>query len=149
MWNHRGIEETAEILKSVSPVVSGDIVVAPYSSGEIYALSMADGRELWSDSLSLRQRPQAGIFSGIGGDPIIDRQVVIAVSSGSIIDVHALANGQRLWERAIGSINTPWLVGDYIYLLSSDNTLICIAKFSGKIKWASKLQDFDKVAIRN
>jgi outer membrane protein assembly factor BamB len=145
IWDHRGIEETAEILKSVSPAVSGETVIAPYSSGEIYALSTTDGKEIWSDSLSSREHTQAGLFSGIGGDPLIDGAVVITVSSSNMIAVYALANGQHLWERPIGSLNTPWLAGDYLFVLSNDNTLVCFAKFSGKIKWASKLQDFAKV----
>jgi len=145
VWSHRGIEETAEIMKSVSPVVSGDIVIAPYSSGELYALSTADGKEIWSDSLASRLHTQAGIFSGIGGDPVIDDQVVIAASASGLMNVHGVATGQHVWERPIGSINTPWVAGDYIYLLASDNTIVCLAKFSGKVKWSSKLQDFDKV----
>ena len=144
LWSHRGIEETAEIMKSVSPALTGETVIAPYSSGEIYALSVPDGKEIWSDSLSSHQHTQAGLFSGIGGDPVIDGGVVIAVSSGGALSVLALANGQHLWERPIGAINTPWLAGDYMYLISSDNTLICVAKFTGGIKWATKLSDFAK-----
>ncbi len=52
LWSHRGINETAGLMSSASPAVTGDTVIVPYSSGEIYALSVTDGKEIWSDSFS-------------------------------------------------------------------------------------------------
>ncbi len=33
LWDHQGISETAGILESTSAAVSGDYVIAPYTSG--------------------------------------------------------------------------------------------------------------------
>jgi outer membrane protein assembly factor BamB len=91
-WTHRGIGEVTELMNAVSPAVVGDMVVSPYASGELYALSTADGRELWTDSLALNRQTQAGAaFSGIGGDPVVDGSVVFAVSHGGLLSVLQLA----------------------------------------------------------
>lgn len=144
LWNQRGIGETAGILNSVSPAVSGDTVIVPYSSGEIYALSSIDGKEIWSEALSSGKRTEASaFFSGIGGDPVLDEGVVMAVSSGGMMSVFATSTGQRVWDKPLGSINTPWVAGDYAFLLTTDNTLVALVKYSGRICWTAKLASFE------
>lgn len=144
VWSQRGISETAGIMNNVSPTIAGDDLVVPFSSGEIYNLNMADGRPLWNDSLiSLGRRTQAtALFSGIGGDPVVDNEIVFVVSGGDMISVFYLPNGQRVWERPIGSINTPWLAGDYLYVLTSDNHLVCFVKYNGRIRWSTRLKTY-------
>jgi len=144
LWNQRGISETAGLMSSVSPAVAGEMVIVPFSSGEIYALAQTDGRQLWSDSIGAVARTQAtASFSGIGGDPVVDGSVVFAVSSGDMISALSLEKGQHVWDRPIGAFNTPWVAGDTLFLLSSDNTLAAFEKFTGKIRWATKLAGFE------
>ncbi len=144
LWSHRGINETARIQRSVSPVVAGGGVIVPYASGELYALSVADGQEIWQQSLSATARTQAtSIFSGIGGDPVVDGDVVFAISSGGMLSVSGLFNGQKIWDRQVASVSTPWIAGDYLFVLSSENTLICFVKYSGRVRWVSQLPSFE------
>src|SRR5919202_3275133 len=49
LWTHNGTSETAGLLGGTTPAVDGDVVVVPYSSGEIFALRVENGRPLWSD----------------------------------------------------------------------------------------------------
>lgn len=144
LWSHRGITETAGIMNSVSPTVADNAVIVPYSSGEVYALAVTDGKELWSESLSPGKHTQASaLLSGIGGDPVVDGAVVISVSSGGMILVQSLAGGQRSWERPVGSLNTPWVTGDSLFVLSQTNTLVHFVKYTGQIRWATQLPRFE------
>ncbi|MGH7123518.1 MAG: PQQ-binding-like beta-propeller repeat protein, partial [Stellaceae bacterium] len=52
LWTHNGLPETAGLLGGSSPAVEGDIVVVAYSSGEIFALRVENGRPLWTDNLA-------------------------------------------------------------------------------------------------
>ncbi|NCY26398.1 MAG: pyrrolo-quinoline quinone, partial [Alphaproteobacteria bacterium] len=143
-WAQRGIAEAAGIMNAVSPAVAGNLVVAPYSSGQVYVLDAASGKELWSDSLSHGRHTKASSqLSGIGGDPVVDGDVLVAVSSGGMISVQSLGNGQRIWERGIGSLNTPWVTGDWIFLVSSDSAVVCLHKFTGQVRWVTQLQRFE------
>jgi len=143
-WDHHGIDETAGLMNSVSPAVSGDTVIVPYESGELYALSATDGHEMWNNSLALGKRTQASsIFAGIGGDPVIDGDVVFAVSSGGVLAVYGMLQGQRLWDKPIASLNTPWVSGDYLFLLTADNTLAAFVKYDGRVRWATQLPGFE------
>ena len=142
-WTQRGISETTGLLNTVSPAIAGDKVVVPYSSGEVYVLSAADGKEIWSESLAGSKRLQASaLFAGIGGDPVIDGTVIFAINSGGVLNVKALATGQPAWELALGSVNTPWVTGEYIFVLTSDNTLVALHKFDGHIRWSTQLTSF-------
>lgn len=143
LWTQRGITEAAGIMNSVSPTIAGDVVMVPYSSGEIYALSVADGKEIWSESLSSGKHTQASaLLSGIGGDPVVDNSVVVSVSSGGMISVAAIMTGQKSWERPVGSLNTPWLAGDSLFVLSTNNTLVSFVKYDGRIRWSTQLPRF-------
>lgn len=142
-WVHRGIGETAGIMNNVSPAIAADMVIVPYASGELYALRRDSGEELWRVSLAQAKRTEAtSVFSGIGGDPVVDESVVFAVSSSGLFSVYNILNGQPLWERQFSSLNTPWLVGDYIYALTEENLLIALVKYDGRIRWATQLSQF-------
>jgi outer membrane protein assembly factor BamB len=143
-WTHRGIDETAGLMNSVSPSVAGDTVIVPYSSGELYSIASFDGRELWNTLLSLNKRTQASaIFSGIGGDPVVDNEVVFAVSSSGALAVFSTVQGQKIWDRPFSSVNTPWVAGDFLFMLTTDDTLICMVKYDGRIRWSTQLDSFE------
>ncbi len=55
LWSHNGLPEPAGLAGGASPAVAGDLVVVPYSSGELYALRVENGRPLWNDSLAAAQ----------------------------------------------------------------------------------------------
>jgi outer membrane protein assembly factor BamB len=143
-WTQRGLTETTDFMKSVSPAVQGDTLITPYSSGEVYALSATDGRELWADALSAQRGVKSSaLFTGIGGDPVIDGEVVFAVSTSGQATAFHVADGQRIWERPLSAINSPWLAGDYLYFLSSDNTLVALVKYNGAIRWSVRLPSYE------
>ncbi len=144
LWDHRGINETAGVMNNVSPTIVGGSVIVPYASGELFALNLADGSPQWSDTLlqSKGGAQGSGAFTGIGGDPIIDGNIAIATSTNGVTAAINMATGQRVWQQAIASMNTPWLAGDELFLLTADNVLVDMVKYSGKIRWATQLESF-------
>lgn len=140
IWNHTGITETASILGGGSPAVDGDVVVVPFSSGELIALRADNGRVLWSDSLgAARRTDQVSTLSHIRGRPVIDRGRVFALSHGGIMVAIDLRSGRRVWERQIGGLESPWVAGDYIYILTSESEIACLARDDGRILWVEGL----------
>jgi outer membrane protein assembly factor BamB len=145
LWTHNGIPETAGLLGAASPAVDGDIVVVPYSSGEIFALRVENGRPLWTDNLATA-RPLGALstIADIRGRPVIDRGRVYAVShSGRMVAID-LRTGDRVWEQDIGGTHGPWIAGDYIYVLSNDVDLMCLTRQDGRVRWAAELPRYEK-----
>ena len=52
LWDQQGMAESAGILASTSAAVSGEFVIAPYTSGELYAMRVQNGQLAWNDVLS-------------------------------------------------------------------------------------------------
>jgi outer membrane protein assembly factor BamB len=144
LWDHQGISESAAILESTSAAVAGEYVMAPYSSGEIYALRVQNGRPAWNDMLTHSGVPTAlSELDDIAGRPVVDRDIVFAISHSGIMAAISLNTGDRLWSRDIGGIQTPWAAGDYVFVLTTDEQIICMTRKEGKVKWIHQLQRWD------
>ncbi len=144
LWSHAGIMESAGILGGASPAVSKGVVVVPYSSGELFALRASNGRPLWSDNLgAINVLDAVSSLSDIRGRPIIDGNRIIAISHSKRMVALDLRSGLRVWERSIGGIQSPWLAGDFIYLLAGENKLVCMTKADGLIVWIAELQKYE------
>ncbi len=144
LWSHNGIPESAGLLGGASPAVEGEVVIAPYSSGELFALRVENGRAAWSDSLATGRRANAVAgLADIRGRPVIDRAKVFAVSHSGRMAAIDLRSGERVWEQQVASSHSPWVVGDYVFVLANDNQLVCLTRDEGKIRWASQLRRFE------
>ena len=140
LWTHTGIAEVAGILGGASPAVFEDTVVVPHSSGEIFALRTDTGRALWSDSLAaVRRADPVSPLADIRSNPVIDGGLVFAVShSGRMVAID-MRTGGRVWEKQVGGIQAPWVAGDYLYVVTQEGMVLCLAKANGRIRWVREL----------
>lgn len=144
LWRHRGITESAGILASTSPAVAGSIVIVPYSSGELFALRVENGTVLWSDSLTRTGNlTSLSELNDIAGRPVIDRDRVFAIShSGRLVSID-LRTGERVWTKDIPGVQTPWVAGEYIFLVTADQEVIGMSRRDGRIRWLTKLERWE------
>ncbi len=144
LWNEVGTAEVVGLVGGASPAVMGDTVISAYSSGEIFAMLVDNGRSVWSDTLNRKGRLTAmATLRDVDGMPVIyDGKVYAASHSGRMVAVD-LRSGVRIWEQNIGSLHTPWLAGEFIYVVTPESELICITRREGKIRWVKQLERFD------
>ena len=108
LWDYTGFSETASMLGAGSPAVANGVVVVAFSSGELVALKVDNGKKLWSDSLTSARRTDAvATLSDIRGRPVIDRGLVIAASNSSVTAAIDLRTGRRVWDAEIASLGKP------------------------------------------
>ena len=140
LWTQNGIPEPADLLIGASPAVQGDVVIVPYSSGELDALRVENGSPLWTDSLATSQ-PLGALSSlaDIRGQPVIDRDRVFAISHSGILVSIDLRTGDRVWEQDVGGTHMPWVAGNYIYVLANDRDLACLMRSDGHVRWVQPL----------
>src|SRR5580692_3750933 len=140
LWDHQGIAEAAGILESTSAAVAGEFVIAPYTSGELFALRVQNGRPAWNDMLTRSGTVTAlSELDDIAACPVVDRDLVFAISHSGIMAAINLATGDRIWSRYIGGIQTPWAAGDFLYVMTSDDQLLCLQRKDGAVKWIYQL----------
>ena len=144
LWDQQGISESQGMLASTSAAVSGETVIAPYTSGELFALRAQNGQVGWSDVLTRSGHVTAlSQLDDIAGRPVIDRGVVYAISQSGVMAAFSLNTGERLWTRDIGGIQTPWAAGDYVYVLDNADRVICLTRKEGRVRWIHQLPQWD------
>ncbi len=144
LWTHSGIEEATNLLGGSSPAVDSGVVVAPYSSGELFALKVENGQELWADSLAgTRRGATSSALGTIRGRPIIDRGIVFAISNSGQFAAINLRTGRRIWERPVGGIESPWIAGDYLFVISNNTDLLALGRLNGRIYWVMALPEWE------
>jgi len=143
-WTYESIAEPARILSAASPAIEGDTVIAPFASGELVALVAANGRRLWSDSLSRSGRlTSLSAINDIAGRPAIDSGVVYAASHSGLLAAIDFRTGTRIWARTFASTQTPWIAGDVVYAVSVDGELAAMDKATGGVFWVKQLRRFE------
>jgi outer membrane protein assembly factor BamB len=140
MWRHAGFFEGAGLLGGPSPAVGESVVVVPYSSSEVYALRLDNGRPLWNDTVQRPRRTQAlAQINDIDGLPVIEDDLVYIASYGGQMAAIDLRRGIRAWDVDLTSTQTPWLAGDFIYVLTTRGEVVCLLRDNGRIRWVSPL----------
>lgn len=144
LWTHTGAAETASLLGSASPAVSDGVVVVPYTNGDLVALKVDSGRPLWQDSLSTIKRTDVlSNLAHIRGRPVIDRGRVFAISHAGLMAAYDLRSGRRLWQKEVGGLESPWVAGDYIFLLTNDSEIAALSRDTGRIHWVRSLPRYE------
>ena len=144
-WSQAASLEIAGVFGSASPAVGQGTVVAGFSSGELNAYRYENGRQVWQDALQRTSiRTSVSSLNDIDADPVIDNGQVIAVGGGGRMVALDLITGQRQWELNLAGISTPWLAGDWIFVVTDDSKLICVYRQNGHIRWINQLPQFEK-----
>ncbi len=146
LWTHSGIEEETLLMGGTSPAVDGNTVLAPYSSGEVFALRIENGAQLWSDTLNVIKRTnEVSTLTDIRGLPVVDKNRVFAASNSDILAAIDLSTGRRLWDRNVGSIQTPWVAGDFLFVVTNTPSIVCFRADTGQVVWVTPLQQWHDV----
>lgn len=145
-WTDSGTLQVTGVFGVAAPAAAQGTVIAGYSSGELTAYRYENGRTLWGDALSRTSISTAvASLTDIDADPVIDRGRVFAIGQGGRMASYELVSGQRLWEINIAGISTPWVVGEWVFVVTSDAKLLCVARATGKIRWISQLRRWENM----
>lgn len=144
LWHHNGISEMASMLGGTSPAADGNTVLSPYSSGELFALRIENGTVQWSEVIStLKRTDQVATLTDIRGLPVIDHGRVYVAGNSDIFAAVDLRTGRRVWDKEVGSIQTPWVAGDFVYLVTNNSEIACFETETGQVRWVKPLQRWD------
>lgn len=144
LWSYQAQTAATTVLGSPAPAYAEGVVVAGFGSGDLVALRADSGTVAWADSLaSALGRDSLVDLSAIRGMPVIADRRVYAVGLGGLMVAIDLRSGRRLWERDIASGDTPWLAGNTIYLISTDQDLAALSTENGRIRWVSSLPRYE------
>jgi len=142
-WQQSGSIELAGVLGTAAPAAGQGTVVAGYSSGELTAYRYENGRVLWQDVLARTSiSTVVGTLSDIDAGPVIDNGRVIAIGEGGRMVALELNTGQRVWEMNAAGISTPWVAGDWIFVVTDQGQLLAVSRANGHVRWMTQLRRY-------
>ncbi len=150
LWNHIGIGEEISSLRTSAPIASDDTVIIQYTSGELYALSVSTGEELWTENLA---SPIDAIVTDshlhtVITSPTIDGNTVMAYGHDGVMGVFDIKTGKPFWKKQLGIDKQFWVAGELVYAVTIDSDLIAIHKKDGKVKWSVDLSELSPEGIK-
>jgi outer membrane protein assembly factor BamB len=144
-WSQAASLEIAGIFGAASPAVGQGTVVAGFSSGELNGYRYENWRQVWQDQLQRTSiSTSVSSLSDIDADPVIDSGQVFAIGAGGRMVALDITSGQRMWELTVAGISTPWVAGDWVFVVTSDAKLMCIYRQNGHVRWINQLPQFEK-----
>lgn len=143
IWAYQATSAQTTALGLPSPAFADGILVAGFGSGDLVALRPDSGGVIWTDSLAAAAGSGSlADLSSVRGLPVIDRGRVFAISLGGLMLSLDLRSGRRLWEHGIAGADTPWVAGDWVFVLTSDQQVAAMNRDDGGVRWIASLPRF-------
>ncbi|MEM9726687.1 MAG: PQQ-binding-like beta-propeller repeat protein [Pseudomonadota bacterium] len=145
-WRVVGLEGGASMLSGggSSPAIMGEIVAAPFSSGDISIFRLIDGRQGWSQPLGATRRGSAmAAIADVSSPPVISQGRIIAGSVSGRLVSFDIRSGRRVWARDLGPYNPVWAVDGVLFVISEDARLIALRAETGESIWETALPRYD------
>lgn len=128
LWSTSIGSGQGDLYNRLSPVVAGGAVYVASADGEVQALSVADGDDLWD--VDLDRAISGGI--GLGSD-----KVFVGTPTGNVIALDR-QSGELLWEADVeGEVLTaPQTDDTLVFVQTFDGQLLGLDAATGKRRWS-------------
>lgn len=142
-WQFGAGQSVANVLGAPAPVVSSDLAIFGFGSGDVQAVFRKGGLRRWNATIVGERRGYAlSEIGDITAPPVIDKgRIYVGNQSGRTVALN-LASGERIWTIQHGSIGPVWPAGDSIFMVTDRNELMRLAASTGARIWASELPNF-------
>ncbi|MEM7498904.1 MAG: PQQ-binding-like beta-propeller repeat protein [Pseudomonadota bacterium] len=144
LWRAPAAVSGAGLLGGASPAIASGAALLPYSSGELVAVQLGNGRRFWSAVLSGGRRGLArSAISDVTGDPVVIGPLAIAANqAGRIVAIEG-RTGRRVWTRSFGAVGPLWAAGDTLFMVSDASELLRLSARNGATIWSTPLPAFE------
>lgn len=143
VWSHQATEANTGTLGQAAPAIANGVIVAGFESGDLAALRSDSGTLVWTDNMGgIKGQTSLSDFGSVRAAPVIDNGLVYAIGLGGLLAALDLRSGRRVWQRDVAGANTPWLAGNFLYLVSTEQKLAAIGKDDGSVHWQTDLPRF-------
>ena len=139
-WDFQTIFDDKKSLFTASPAAVQNLIIAPFSNGEIVALINDSGDIVWTENASNISSLSNFDIKDIAANPVISDDKVFTLSNNGRILATNLIDGSKAWSLEISGSNSPIVSNLQLYVLDNESRLICINKNSGEIYWITKLE---------
>jgi len=139
-WNIKASPSVANVLGAPAPVLSGDLAVFAFGSGDLIATFRRGGVRRWSSSLGGERSGVARSRVGdITGSPVVvGRRIYVGNNAGRTMAFDSFL-GDRIWTAAHGALGPVWPVSGSLFLVADSDQLVRLDARNGDTIWAVDL----------
>lgn len=138
-WKYDSTETSIGLLGSAGPRVMPQQIAGLFSSGEIVMLKSDIGRELWQNTLSVSKEERKAVLRDIIAMPVVAGNAVVVADTDHTMIAFDKSTGQRLWKQQRGFASTPWISGETLFAIDSNQHLYAIWLHDGSVIWDTAL----------
>ena len=143
LWSYQATASNTGTIGQAGPAAADGVIVAGFESGDLAAVRQGSGTLIWTDNMGgIKGQSTLADFGSVRGAPIIQGGLVYAIGLGGLLAALDIRSGRRVWQRDIAGANTPWLAGDFLFLVSTDQKLAALSKEDGSVHWVTDLPRF-------
>ncbi len=143
-WAYQATPSFTGTLSQAAPAYADGVLVAGFESGDLAAVRADGGTLVWTDNLGgVRGSTSLTEFASVIGAPVIDGGLVFAVGLGGLMAALDLRSGRRVWQRDIAGANMPWVAGDFLFVVDTEQKVGAINKTDGTVHWVEELPRFN------
>lgn len=140
LWNFQATEPVTAMLGQPAPAYYSGLVIAGFGSGELAALRSESGNVVWTDGLGASQsRATVANLLSIRGAPVIANGLVYAISMGGLLICDDVPTGRRVWERQVAGVDTLYVAGNWMFLISAQQQIAAVGIADGTVSWVTQL----------
>jgi outer membrane protein assembly factor BamB len=144
LWGYQASPVNTGTLGQAAPAYADGVLVAGFESGDLAAVRADSGTLVWTDNMGgVKGAATLSEFASVRGAPVIDNGLVYAVGLGGLLAALDLRSGRRVWQRDIAGANTPWIAGDFMFMVDSEQKVGAIDKNDGTVHWVEDLPRFN------
>ncbi|WP_299376246.1 PQQ-like beta-propeller repeat protein [uncultured Tateyamaria sp.] len=144
-WRVSASESATNVLGAPAPVITDDLAVFSFGSGEMQAVFRRGGLRRWDASVLGERKGRAlSKVDDVTGHPFAADGVIYAGNqSGRTVAISA-TSGARIWTANEGAIDSVLPVGGSVFLVSDRNELLRLDASDGSRIWGTALPNFVK-----
>ena len=144
-WQIEGTPSGSNVLGAPAPVLTNDLVIFAFGSGDLVAAFRRGGLRRWSASVAgQRVGSTLARISDVTGEPVlVGKRAYVGNHSGRTVAFDA-TNGDRIWTAQEGAIGPVWPAGNSLFQISDRNQLLRLDASSGEVIWAVDLPGYLK-----
>lgn len=144
-WQTGGSTSVNNVLGAPAPVVTDQLAVFAFGSGEVQAVFRRGGLARWTASV-VGKRPGRALssISDVTSPPVVSGTKMYVGNQSGRLSALSLGSGDAIWTANEGAVTPVWPAGDSVFVVSDLNELLRLDASDGSRIWSVPLANYVK-----
>jgi len=144
-WKIAASPSTSNVLGGPAPVLTSDLAIFAFGSGDLTATFRSGGLRRWNASVSGKRvgHTTARIGDVTGAPVVVGNRAYVGNHSGRTV-AFDLYDGNRIWTTREGALGPVWPVGGSLFQVSDLGRLLRLDANTGEVIWATRMPGYLK-----